>query len=401
MLDKFHRLRQEAMNRFYKYGEPALTIGSSAIAEPVSGLAGIGSLLSGKSASDAALAIAQAQAAMTYQPRTPQGMQGLQGFQQVMHPIGEVIQGASQNLGDKAYSATGSPLAGAIGYSLPTAMLEGLGLKGLNIARKPVSGADLYSARMGAGAVDGSDLFNKLVELYPSNVDQQGRLVISDASSKTIFKPDGTVDIIGGGFKDTLRGKDFERFAGKQIKAAQKAVEVNPSISELSKSMYSGRKTFFKQDGSFDLDGYRKALADAENSLTDDLFNEYQSGEWKDVAAAPLSAQDKKSLVAIVKGKTLYHGSPVDFDDIDVPDDGGAFLTSSIPSAEHYADGGNVYKYKITPKKPLIVKSTDLTYDIDYSSELKSLKNQGYDSIITLDDGDYVVLDKSILKKVK
>lgn len=201
MLDRFQRLRQEALNRFYRYGEPALAIGSSAIAEPVSGLAGIGSLLSGKSASDAALAIAQAQAAMTYKPRTAQGMQGLQGFQQVLQPIGDVIQGASQNLGDKAYSATGSPLAGAIGYSLPTAMLEGLGLKGLNIARKPVNAADLYSARMVGGPITSvhqlfdltpEDLATQLRTSDPSKLTESGAWRQQSGRFYTDYMPDGS-----------------------------------------------------------------------------------------------------------------------------------------------------------------------------------------------------------------
>lgn len=137
-----------------RYAEPALTAGSAAIAEPVSGLAGLGSLLSGRGVGGAVQSINAAQQDMTYQPRTIEGQQGLQGLQAFLQPVGEVIQGASQNLGDKAYSATGSPALAAAAYSAPTAFLEGLGLKGLGIARKPVSGADLYSARMGAGAVD-------------------------------------------------------------------------------------------------------------------------------------------------------------------------------------------------------------------------------------------------------
>lgn len=158
---------QDDLRRYFgeiaRYAEPALTAGSAAIAEPVSGLAGLGALLRGRGVDGAVQSINAAQQAMTYQPRTMEGQQGLRGLQAFLQPVGEVIQGASQNLGDKAYSATGSPELAAAAYSAPTAFLEGLGLKGLNIARKPVSGADLYSARMGAGAVgDGGNI----VRLY-------------------------------------------------------------------------------------------------------------------------------------------------------------------------------------------------------------------------------------------
>lgn len=142
----------EARRKLSMFGEPALTAGSSAIAEPISGLAGLVTLpFAGADA--AANNVKAMQEYLTYQPRTQAGMQGLQGLQAFLQPVGEVIQDASQNLGDKAYSATGSPALAAAAYSTPTALLEGLGLKGLNIARKPVSGADLYSARMGMGDI--------------------------------------------------------------------------------------------------------------------------------------------------------------------------------------------------------------------------------------------------------
>lgn len=148
---------QDDLRRYFgeiaRYAEPALTAGSAAIAEPVSGLVGLGALLRGRGVDGAVQSINAAQQAMTYQPRTMEGQQGLQGLQAFLQPVGEVIQGASQNLGDKAYSATGSPALAAAAYSAPTAFLEGLGLKGLNIARKPVSGADLYTPRSFGGNI--------------------------------------------------------------------------------------------------------------------------------------------------------------------------------------------------------------------------------------------------------
>lgn len=154
---------QDDLRRYFgeiaRYAEPALTAGSAMVAEPVSGLAGLGALLSGRGVDGAAQSINAAQQAITYQPRTMEGQQGLQGLQAFLQPVGEVIQGASQNLGDKAYSTTGSPALAAAAYSAPTAFLEGLGLKGLNIARKPVGGADLYSARMGMGGIPSDKRF--------------------------------------------------------------------------------------------------------------------------------------------------------------------------------------------------------------------------------------------------
>jgi hypothetical protein len=169
---------------FARYLEPALAVGSSALAEPISGVAGLGQLAFGGSADDAANRVKQIQELMRYSPVTQSGNQGLQAVQQFMQPIADVVQGASQNLGDKAYGATGSPALAAAAYSAPTAMLEALGLKGLSIAKSPVKAADLYSARMGMGAVDEPiTSIHQLFDLSPSQLASQ--LQKSDPSKLT------------------------------------------------------------------------------------------------------------------------------------------------------------------------------------------------------------------------
>jgi len=314
-------------DRLFRYAEPAATLVTGAAAEPLSGLYGLANLAITRNPDAAANAVNQAQRALTYQPRTAQGQAGLRGLQDILQPIGEVVQGASQNLGDKAYGATGSPALAAAAYSAPTAMLEALGLKGLSIAKSPVKAADLYSARMGMGAIDDS---NKLLS-----------------------------------------------------------------------AVYGDRKSFFDASGNFDAKAYDDALYDAEDLIDSDTFDKWQNTDWQSSAQGVINEADRAKLTEQVKQKTLYHGSPYNFDELDVPDSGGAFLTGSKDSAKHYAGDGNIYEYRIAPRKPFFVSKTDSTYDIEQSDELIKLKEQGYDSIIPLDGGDYVVLDKSILKKVK
>ena len=102
----------------WRYVEPILTMGSAAFAEPASGLMGLAALPYGVDASNRA--IANTQAAMTYQPRTEDGQQGLQDAAEFMQPVGDAFIGASEYLGDAAYNATGSPALGAAAYSIPT-----------------------------------------------------------------------------------------------------------------------------------------------------------------------------------------------------------------------------------------------------------------------------------------
>lgn len=200
----------EAKRRLSMFGEPALAVGSSAIAEPVSGLAGLATLPFG-GADAAANNVKSIQEYLTYQPRTQAGMQGLQGFQQFVQPFGEIIQGASQNLGDKAYSATGSPELAAAAYSAPTALLEGLGLKGLGIARKPVSGADLYTPRIFAGVKA------KTADL--DALEKAKALEAAGASRGQIWTETGWMND-GGDWKFEISDKDAQ-FVGGQLPAME------------------------------------------------------------------------------------------------------------------------------------------------------------------------------------
>jgi hypothetical protein len=108
--------------------EPALTMATGAIAEPVSGLVGMTALPFGVDA--ATNTINKVQNAMTYQPRTEAGQEGLQAVGETLAPVGEAIQGAETYLGDTAYNLTGSPAIAAGAASLPTMGMELLGLKG-------------------------------------------------------------------------------------------------------------------------------------------------------------------------------------------------------------------------------------------------------------------------------
>ena len=208
MSNKYAKDVFDISDRLFKYAEPTATMFSAAAAEPLSGLYGLYQLARTQDPNAAANAVNQAQQAMTYQPRTEAGQAGLRGLQDILAPIGETIQGASQNLGDKAYNATGSPALAAAAYSAPTAMLEALGLKGLNIARKPVAAADLYSARMGFGGIDEpitsvhqlfdltpDQLASQLYKSDPSKLIDSGAWRSESGRFYTDYMPDGSIEM--------------------------------------------------------------------------------------------------------------------------------------------------------------------------------------------------------------
>ena len=111
--------------------EPALTVASSAIAEPVAGMAGIAQGINPFADEGAsAEAVEGTREFLTYDPKTGAGQAGLETFGEVMEPVGEAISSTEQYFGDTAFDLTGSPEVAALAKSIPTAAMEFIGLKG-------------------------------------------------------------------------------------------------------------------------------------------------------------------------------------------------------------------------------------------------------------------------------
>lgn len=148
-------------------GESLLSMGSSALAEPVAGLSGmLVGALPNSGAPEAAQAIQNVRNTMTYQPRTGAGRQQMSqiggAFEGVasaarlplsgLAGIGELAtgqgldrasqtvqsmqgEGVGQTLGNRVLEETGSPELAAIAHTIPTATLEAMGIKGMRNVR--------------------------------------------------------------------------------------------------------------------------------------------------------------------------------------------------------------------------------------------------------------------------
>lgn len=114
----------------------ALSLGSSVLAEPVAGIAGLASAPFFGS-DEATSIINQVRDFMTIQPQTDEGKQVMQAIGKALQPIAQNLEGASQEMGNELYQASGSPAAGAYGATMPTALAEiaslGIG-RGVNTA---------------------------------------------------------------------------------------------------------------------------------------------------------------------------------------------------------------------------------------------------------------------------
>lgn len=114
-----------------EFFEPLVTLGTSMVAEPVAGFAGIaGSALPGKEGQGADW-VEATRKALTYTPETEQAQKSLTEFGKLIEPAGKVFTATEKALGDFAYDVTGSPTIAAAAATTPTAILELLSLKGL------------------------------------------------------------------------------------------------------------------------------------------------------------------------------------------------------------------------------------------------------------------------------
>jgi len=103
-------------------GETALSIGSSALAEPVAGFGGLLALPFGHQG--ATNAVENIRNKLIYEPKTEQGQQNMQNIGKVLEPLAEGLEYVSSGAGDFVYDTTGSEELAAAAYTAPTAALD-------------------------------------------------------------------------------------------------------------------------------------------------------------------------------------------------------------------------------------------------------------------------------------
>jgi hypothetical protein len=167
---------------------------------------------------------------------------------------------------------------------------------------------------------------------------------------------------------------------------------------DVSAKIYETSPNFVK-DGRIDKDLFNDAISDAEQAVDPDIFDKWLNADWEANSIAPLSQSDYDNLTKGFKGQTIYHGSPYEFDDVDLVSDGAAFFSTNRKAAEQYADGGKIYEYTFQPENPFFIRDADMTYDMERSGVIEDLISKGYDSIVPVDGGDVVILNKSAMKK--
>lgn len=111
--------------------EPAATLLTGALAEPVAGLAGLGTrnifnLL--PEDGEASRNIEAVREALTFQPKTKSGQEALEDVAEFVRPAVEGLESLESTLGDTVFEKTGSPALAAMAATSPTFVLEMTGL---------------------------------------------------------------------------------------------------------------------------------------------------------------------------------------------------------------------------------------------------------------------------------
>lgn len=127
----------------FSIGEPALTIISSSIAEPIAGLAGLG-MAAFEDVNSGVKTIEQVKNALSYQPRTRGGKTGMKFVADTLQPVSDAFTAAEDYLGDNTLELTGSPLLAAGAATIPAAIAE---LNPLGKASKQATKMDIFAGK--------------------------------------------------------------------------------------------------------------------------------------------------------------------------------------------------------------------------------------------------------------
>ena len=142
--------------------ESAGVIASNVIAEPLAGLAGLGTLATTFDPLQASQAVEGARQRLAIPPETAAAESQLQAVGETLAPIAEGLSAVETRLGEAVLDATGSPELAAVAHTLPTAALEALGV-----------GAFLKAPKAAATAGRGLEAAGQAVEGVIENIPQR------------------------------------------------------------------------------------------------------------------------------------------------------------------------------------------------------------------------------------
>lgn len=264
--------------------ESLMQFGSGMVAEPIAGLAGILQAINPFASEGAgASTVKSVKEALSYKPRGLLAKEIGKQTAEALKPVGEAIKATEQFTGDIGYDIGGAT-GGAIGKTVPTALLEFLGLKGIRTTRgaKGITGiTDDVADRLERSGVSLDDLSDANIKQIQDKIksDYQSQVDRLSAFEKEGVQP--TRGDIGQAFEqqklesqlfETVgdAGDQMRRLRAGQSEQLRRNLEsmvddlgVSQEVGASVKSALSGRKELLSAERS---DLYKK-LAEESNSI--------------------------------------------------------------------------------------------------------------------------------------
>ena len=217
---------------FKEFIEPAVAIGSSLIAEPAAGIAGIVQSINPFADEGAGSeAVTATREALTYQPKTEKGQAALSEFGELLTPVAEFVGDIETSLGDAAYNETGSPALAAAAASLPTVLTEVLGvasgrgaIKSTNIVKNKLKDGQI--ARAVNEAAPTIEQLKSTSRAVYKEIDDMGVSVAANAFDKV-------VDDIAEAARKSGLDKDITPKAQKALMRLEELKGTDVPLSEL------------------------------------------------------------------------------------------------------------------------------------------------------------------------
>jgi hypothetical protein len=181
---------------------------SGAVAEPIAGIAGVAQSLNPFAEEGAgARAVDGVRDALTFEPRTESGQAQRQAIGEFIEPVAKQLSQAEKFLGDKTLQVTGSPALAAMAYTLPTAALELIGVKGArNATRVSEPSQSLINKTLIDSAPDAANI-RKASKILFDAVDKSGAVLKKGSLSRLETAIDGIAK--SEGIREGVSGQVF------------------------------------------------------------------------------------------------------------------------------------------------------------------------------------------------
>ena len=276
--------------------EPTLMVGSSAIAEPIAGLAGLLSLPF-VGAEGAAENVQSARGLLTFKPRTEVGKGGAELIGKALSPVASGLDAVKSVTADPVSDRFG-PAAGAAVATIPEAVLQAIGVKGLHSARgaKQITGiTDEAADSLKANGLDIDDLSDAGVAKIQQAVDADVNERVERMRSQGVEPTRGDASQLSADKAAEARALEVSSAPGREGLAARRIEQSDAlasNLDELQRALGSAEDV--GESAKAAAGGLKKEL----NQTKSDLYKQF-ADESPELADIPVDSTPLREAMPV------------------------------------------------------------------------------------------------------